>query len=615
MEQNSLNVPDATILFAGDSGDGMQLTGSQFTTTTALFGNDVSTFPNFPAEIRAPQGTLAGVSGFQIRFSSEQIFTAGDQCDMLVVMNAAALKANLKQLKTGGTIIANTEGFDAKNLRLAKYPEGAQPLEDGSLDAYRLFTIDVTRLTKNTLEGSGLGTKEIDRTKNMFVLGFIYWIYNRSLDTTIRFIEQKFARRPEIIDANIKALKAGFNYGDTTETMLPRVQVEKARISPGTYRNINGNPATAIGLVAAARKSGLKLFFGSYPITPASDILHELSRYKAFNIGTFQAEDEIAAICSAIGASFGGSLAVTASSGPGIALKTEAVGLALMLELPLVIINVQRGGPSTGLPTKTEQADLLQAVYGRNGEAPVPVIAAISPSDCFNTVFEACRIAVEHSTPVFFLSDGYIANGAEPWRFPKAADLPEIRPNFAGKQAEGEKFLPYKRDEKLSRKWAIPGTPGLEHRIGGLEKEHETGNISYDPDNHEFMVKLRAVKVARIADYIQPQTIDNGPEKGKLLVLGWGSTYGSIKTAVRTALAEGYSVAHAQVRYLNPFPKNLGEILHNYDHVLIPEMNNGQLVKMIRDQYLIPAEGFNKIKGVPFTAGELYQKITSLAKP
>lgn len=613
MEKDSLVVPDATILFAGDSGDGMQLTGSQFTTTTALFGNDVSTFPNFPAEIRAPQGTLAGVSGFQIRFSSEQIYTSGDHCDMLVVMNAAALKANLKQLKAGGTIIANTEGFDAKNLRLAKYPDGVNPLEDGSLEGYRLLTIDVTRLTKATLEGSGLGTKEIDRTKNMFVLGFIYWIYNRPLDNTIKFIEQKFAKRPEIVEANLKALKAGYHYGDTTETMIPRVQVEKAKIEPGIYRNINGNPATAIGLVAAAKKSGLKLFLGSYPITPASDILHELSKYKNFGVGTFQAEDEIAAICSAIGASFGGALAVTTSSGPGIALKTEAIGLALMLELPLVIINVQRGGPSTGLPTKTEQSDLLQAVYGRNGEAPVPVISANTPSDCFYAVYEACKIAVEHSTPVFFLSDGYIANGAEPWRFPKEADLKPIAPVFAEKPAEGEKFLPYKRDEKLARKWAIPGTAGIEHRIGGIEKEHETGNISYDPENHEFMVKLRAEKVARIADYIPLQEIDNGPAKGKLLVLGWGSTYGSIKTAVKSALAQGYSVAHAQVRYLNPFPKNLGELLHNYDYVLVPEMNNGQLVRMIRDQYQVPAEGFNKIKGVPFTADELFTKIKSLA--
>lgn len=614
MDNNQLLAVEATILFAGDSGDGIQLTGSQFTNTTALFGNDVSTFPNFPAEIRAPQGTLAGVSGFQLKFGSQEIHTPGDQSDYLVVMNAAALKANLSQLKAGGTIIANTEGFDPKNLRLSKYPEGANPLEDGSLDGYKLFIIDVTKLTKATLEGSGLGTKEIDRTKNMFVLGFIYWIFNRPLDATIKFIEQQFKKRPEIVAANIKTLKAGFHYGDTTETMMQRVQIKPAQIAPGVYRNINGNPATAIGLVAAAEKAGLKLYLGSYPITPASDILHELSKYKHFGVQTFQAEDEIAAICSAIGASFGGSLAVTTSSGPGIALKTEAIGLAIMLELPLVIINVQRGGPSTGLPTKTEQADLLQAVYGRNGEAPLPVIAAQTPSDCFAAVYEACRIAVEHSTPVFFLSDGYLANGAEPWRFPAAADLPPITPNFAKQLPEGEKFLPYKRDEKLARKWAIPGIKGLEHRIGGLEKEHETGNISYDPDNHEFMVKLRAEKIQKIADTIPLQTLDNGPSKGTLLVVGWGSTYGAIKTAVKLALAEGYSVAHAHIRYVFPFPKNLGEILKNYDRILVPEMNNGQLVRMLRDQFLAPAEGLNKIKGMPFSSEELFFKIKSMSQ-
>ena len=614
MDNNQLLAVEATILFAGDSGDGIQLTGSQFTNTTALFGNDVSTFPNFPAEIRAPQGTLAGVSGFQLKFGSQEIHTPGDQSDYLVVMNAAALKANLSQLKAGGTIIANTEGFDPKNLRLSKYPEGANPLEDGSLDGYKLFIIDVTKLTKATLDGSGLGTKEIDRTKNMFVLGFIYWIFNRPLDATIKFIEQQFKKRPEIVAANIKTLKAGFHYGDTTETMMQRVQIKPAQIAPGVYRNINGNPATAIGLVAAAEKAGLKLYLGSYPITPASDILHELSKYKHFGVQTFQAEDEIAAICSAIGASFGGSLAVTTSSGPGIALKTEAIGLAIMLELPLVIINVQRGGPSTGLPTKTEQADLLQAVYGRNGEAPLPVIAAQTPSDCFAAVYEACRIAVEHSTPVFFLSDGYLANGAEPWRFPAAADLPPITPNFAKQLPDGEKFLPYKRDEKLARKWAIPGIKGLEHRIGGLEKEHETGNISYDPDNHEFMVKLRADKIQKIADTIPLQTLDNGPSKGTLLVVGWGSTYGAIKTAVKLALAEGYSVAHAHIRYVFPFPKNLGEILKNYDRILVPEMNNGQLVRMLRDQFLAPAEGLNKIKGMPFSSEELFFKIKSMSQ-
>jgi 2-oxoglutarate ferredoxin oxidoreductase subunit alpha len=611
MENNTIVATEATILFAGDSGDGIQLTGDQFTTTTALFGNDVSTFPNFPAEIRAPQGTLAGVSGFQLKFGSYEVFTPGDLCDMLVVMNAAALKANLKQLREGGMIIANTDGFDAKNLRLAKYPDGANPLEDGSLDAFKVYKLDVTKMVKSTLEGSGLGTKEIERTKNMFVLGFIFWVYNRQPDNTIRFIQQKFAKRPEIVEANIKTLKAGYHFGETSETFMQRVQVNPAKIDSGVYRNINGNPATAIGLIAAAKQSGLSLFLGSYPITPASDILHELSRHKNFGVRTFQAEDEIAAITSAIGASFGGSLAVTTSSGPGIALKTEAIGLAIMLELPLVIINVQRGGPSTGLPTKTEQADLLQAVYGRNGEAPLPVIAAQSPADCFNAVFEACRIAVEHSTPVFFLSDGYLANGAEPWRFPSAASLPEIKPNFATSPGGDEKFLPYKRDEKLARKWATPGVKGLEHRIGGLEKEHETGNISYDPANHEFMVKLRAEKVDKVADYIPLQTLDNGPEKGKVLVLGWGSTYGSIKTAVNKALQEGLSVAHAHVRYIVPFPKNLEAILRNYETVIVPEMNNGQLVKIIRDRFLIDAKGISKIKGIPFTADEIYSQIKS----
>jgi 2-oxoglutarate ferredoxin oxidoreductase subunit alpha len=613
MENTTLHATEATILFAGDSGDGIQLAGDQFTNTTALHGNDLSTFPNFPAEIRAPQGTLAGVSGFQIKFGSTEIYTPGDHCDMLVVMNAAALKANLKQLKAGGIIIANTEGFDPKNLRLAKYPDGVNPIEDGSLDAFRLYKIDVTKMTKATLDGSGLGTKEIDRTKNMFVLGFIYWIYNRSLETTIKFIEQKFGKRPEIVEANVKTLKAGYHYGETSETFMQRVEVKAAQIAPGNYRNINGNPATAYGLIAAAQKSGLPLFLGSYPITPASDILHELSRHKNFGVRTFQAEDEIAAITSAIGAAFGGSLAITTSSGPGIALKTEAIGLAIMLELPLVIINVQRGGPSTGLPTKTEQADLLQAIYGRNGEAPLPVIAAQSPGDCFYAVYEACRIAVEHSTPVFFLSDGYLANGAEPWQYPVSADLKPIKAVFAEALPEGEKFLPYKRDEKLARKWAVPGVKGLEHRIGGLEKEHETGNISYDPDNHEFMVKLRAEKVERIADYIPEQQIDQGPSKGKLLVIGWGSTYGAIKTAVKAALESGHSVAHAHIRYMNPFPKNLGELMKQYDAILVPEMNHGQLVRLLRDKYLVPAEGFNKIKGIPFTSTELLEKIKTLA--
>jgi 2-oxoglutarate ferredoxin oxidoreductase subunit alpha len=604
---------NVVILFAGDSGDGIQLTGSQFTTTAALYGNDISTFPNFPAEIRAPQGTIAGVSGFQLHFGSDEVFTAGDASDVLVVMNAAALKANLKQLKQGGIVIANTDGFDAKNLKLAKYPDGVNPLKDGSLDKYVVHEIDVTKITRLALADSGLGTKEMDRSKNMFVLGYIYWMYNRKVDNTVEFLKEQFKKRPELIDANVKALKAGFNYGDTIEAPMNRFEVKPAPVSKGTYRSIVGNQATALALIAAAQKSGLTLFYGTYPITPATDILHELSKHKNFGVKTFQAEDEIAAITSAIGASFGGSLAVTASSGPGIALKGEAIGLALMQELPLVIVNIQRGGPSTGLPTKTEQADLMQALHGRNGEAPVPIIAAYSPTDCFESTFEACRIALEFMTPVFFLSDGYLANGSEPWKFPAAADLPEIKVSFAENTLkEGEKYLPYKRNEKLSRPWAIPGTKGLEHRIGGIEKENETGNISYDPDNHELMVKTRQAKVDGIANYIPLQTIDAGNAKGKLLVLGWGSTYGSIKVAVKEAIAEGYDVSHAQVKYLNPFPKNLEEILKSFDQVLIPEINNGQLIKVIRDKYFVDAKGLNKIKGLPFTSAEIKEKIVEL---
>lgn len=604
---------DVVILFAGDSGDGIQLTGSQFTATNALFGNDISTFPNFPAEIRAPQGTLPGVSGFQLRFGSVEIFTPGDVSDVLVVMNAAALKANLKQLKIGGTIIVNLGGFDPKNLGLAKYPTGVNPLKDGSLGKYKVIEIDVTKLTRNALEGSGLGTKETDRSKNMFVLGFILWMYNRSLDNTLTYLKEQFKKRPELVEANTKVLNAGYNYGDTTETPMVRYEVQAAPMAKGSYRNIMGNQATALGLIAAAQKSGLTLFYGSYPITPASDILHELSKHKNFGVKTFQAEDEIAAIASAIGASFGGSLGVTTSSGPGIALKTEAIGLALMLELPLVIVNVQRGGPSTGLPTKTEQADLFQAIYGRNGEAPVPIVASSTPSDCFDMAYEACRIAIEHMTPVFLLSDGYIANGAEPWAYPQSADLKNITVQFAQNNLqEGEKFLPYKRNEKLARQWAIPGTKGLEHRIGGLEKENETGNISYDADNHEFMVKLRAERIEKIANFIPLQQIDNGKDKGKLLVIGWGSTYGAIKTAVKEAIDEGFDVTHVHVKYLHPFPKNFESIIKNFEKVLIPEMNNGQLVKIIRATYLVDAIGFNKIKGIPFTTGEIKSKIIEM---
>ena len=601
---------DVVIKFAGDSGDGMQLTGSQFTNNTALMGIDLATFPDFPAEIRAPQGTIPGVSGFQLRFSSQPIFTPGDECDVLVAMNAAALKTNLKSLKKGGKILANTDGFDIKNLRLANYAEGVNPLEDGSLGNYEVIKMDVTKMTREALKDIAMGTKEKDRAKNMFVLGFLYWMYNRDMEYTIKFLKEKFGKKPEILESNVRALQAGYNYGDTTETFTTRYKVERAKMQPGEYRSIMGNQALALGIVAASQKSGLRIFLGTYPITPASDILHELSKYKSFGIRTFQAEDEIAGISAAIGASYGGSLGVTSTSGPGMALKTEAMGLAVMLEIPLLICNVQRGGPSTGLPTKTEQSDLLQAYYGRNGECPMPVISASTPSDCFDAVYEAARISVEHMTPVIFLSDGYIANGSEPWKFPTTDELPPIKAEFKKELTEGEeKFQPYIRDEKLVRPWAIPGTPGFEHRIGGLEKQNVTGNVSYDPENHQLMVKIRQEKIDRIADHIPLQTIDTGDMEGKVLILGWGSTYGAIKSAVLELRAQGHSVSHAHLRYLRPFPKNLGEILRNFEHVLIPEINNGQLIKIIRDQFLVDAKGYNKIMGIPITKTELVLKV------
>lgn len=614
MEHKTEVLDTVIIKFAGDSGDGMQLTGTQFTNTAALFGNDLSTFPDFPAEIRAPQGTLAGVSGYQLHFGSVEIFTPGDFCDVLVVMNAAALKANIRFLRKGGTVIINTDGFDPKNLRLANIPEDKNPLEDNSLDNFKVIRMDVTKMTRTALAESGLGVKEIDRAKNMFVLGFLYWMYSRTMDHTFKFLDEKFGKKPDILKANVDVLKAGYNFGETSEEFGERYMINPAKMATGVYRNIMGNQAVALGLIAAAKKSGLQLFYGTYPITPASDILHELSKQKNFGVKTFQAEDEIAAISSAIGASFGGSLGVTASSGPGIALKAEAMGLALMLELPLVIINVQRGGPSTGLPTKTEQSDLMQALYGRNGEAPIPVIAAATPSDCFHMAYEACRLAVAFMTPVILLTDGYIANGAEPWQFPKSADLAEIPLAFAKTPNADEKFLPYKRDEKLARPWAIPGTKGLEHRIGGIEKQHETGNISYEAQNHEFMVRMRDAKVDKIADYIPEQKVEVGASKGKLLILGWGSTNGAIKSAVINARAEGYDVSHAHIRYIRPFPKNLGEFLYNYEKVIIPELNTGQLIKLIRDKFLIPAIGLNKIQGMPFTAEEIYNRIVEELK-
>ena len=614
MEKKETLLQDVVIKFAGDSGDGMQLTGQQFTNNTALLGIDLATFPDFPAEIRAPIGTLPGVSGFQLRFSSDRVFTPGDDCDVLVAMNAAALKVNLKAIKKGGKIIANVDGFDAKNLRLANYPDGVNPLEDGSLEGFELIKVDVTKLTREALKDfTDLGTKERDRAKNMFVLGLIYWMYNRNLDNTITFLHEKFGKKDTILQSNIKVLQAGFNYGDTTETFSSRYRVEKAKMIPGTYRSIMGNQALSMGLIAASEKSGLSIFLGTYPITPASDILHELSKHKAFGIKTFQAEDEIAGISAAIGASYGGSIGITTTSGPGMALKTEAMGLAVMLEIPLVIINIQRGGPSTGLPTKTEQSDLLQAYYGRNGECPMPIIASATPSDCFDAAYEAVRIAVQHMTPVILLSDGYIANGAEPWKFPVAADLAPIQVSFKTTLDEGEtKFMPYKRDEKLVRPWAVPGTAGFEHRIGGIEKQDVTGNVSYDPENHQHMVNTRQAKVDKIADYIPLQQLDSGPETGKVLVLGWGSTYGAIKTAVTELQAAGHAVSHAHIKYMRPFPKNLGSIIAGFDKVLVPELNNGQLIKIIRDQYLVDAKGYNKVMGIPITKTEIMDTVLNM---
>lgn len=598
---------EVTIKFAGDSGDGMQLTGSLFTDNTALTGTDLSTFPDFPAEIRAPQGTLPGVSGFQLQFGSRQVFTPGDSYDVLVAMNAAALKVNLNRLEPGGAIIANTDGFDKKNLRLANYDTDANPLEDDSLEGYEVIEIPITKLTRETLKDSPLGSKDKDRCKNMFVLGFLYWRYNRNPESTIAFLQRKFRKKPDIMEANVEVLKAGYHYGENTDTFAHSIKVAPAPMEKGVYRNIMGNQALVIGLITASRKSGLPLFYGSYPITPASDILHGLSRHKNFGVRTFQAEDEIAAIAAAVGAAYGGSLAVTGTSGPGLALKTEAMGLAVMLELPLVIIDVQRGGPSTGLPTKTEQSDLLMAYYGRNGECPMPVIASHSPADCFEVAIEAARLALQHMTPVLLLSDGYIANSAEPWRFPKAADIAPIKVDFEPprKGDETEPFLPYKRDERLVRGWAVPGTAGLAHRVGGLEKEANTGNVSYDPANHEYMIKIREAKVEKIAEYIPEQELVCGKEEGDMLLLGWGSTYGVMRSVTRELLAEGYEVGHAHLRYIRPFPRNLDALMKRYKKILIPEINNGQLSRIIRDRFLIDVHQYNKIQGVPITKSEL----------
>lgn len=599
-------LPSATVRLAGDSGDGMQLTGSQLTNTSALAGNDVATFPDYPAEIRAPRGTRAGVSGFQVQFASREIFTPGDRLNALVAMNPAALVTNVADLEPGGVLIVNQDAFTPKDLKLANLDRN--PLEDGSLSKYRVIKVPMSMLTRKAVEDIGLGQKLAERCKNFFAMGLIYWLYGRDLDVTLRFNQDKFGDKPQIAQANERALRAGWYYGETTEAFDISYRVGPAKLQPGLYRNMMGNQAIAWGLMAAARLSGKELFYGSYPITPASDILHELSRHKSFGVRTLQAEDEIAAICAVIGAAFGGSMAATASSGPGIALKTEAMGLGLMLELPMLIINVQRGGPSTGLPTKTEQADLLQMMFGRNGESPLPVVACRSPADCFDVVLEAWRIAVRYMVPVIILSDGYIANGAEPWRIPRFEDLPSIPVVHPGPSLDEDPFLPYLRDERLSRPWALPGTPGLQHRIGGLEKQQVTGNVSYDADNHEFMVKLRAQKVENIAMDIPLQEV-HGPQAGKLLVLSWGGTYGACTTAVERCQTEGLSVAHAHLRYLNPFPANLGEVLENFDRVLIPEWNMGQLRLLVRAKYLIDAQGLNKVKGKPFNVEEIVTAI------
>jgi 2-oxoglutarate/2-oxoacid ferredoxin oxidoreductase subunit alpha len=605
-------VDQAVIRFAGDSGDGMQITGTQFTNTVALYGNDIATFPDYPAEIRAPAGTLPGVSGYQLHFASSEVYTAGDAVDVLIAMNPAALKMNIADLKANGILIVNSDAFTETDLRKAQMT--ANPLEDHSLDKFRVFPVELERLTKTALEHVGLDAKSISRCKNFFALGMCYWLYNRSMDSTIRWIEDKFSRQPLLVEANKLALQAGYSYCEATEAFQVSYEIPPAHLAPGLYRNLSGNQALALGFVTASQKSGLKLFQGSYPITPASDILHELSQYKDFGVLTFQAEDEIAAITSAIGAAYAGALAITTTSGPGMALKTEALGLAAAVELPLVICDIQRGGPSTGLPTKTEQADLLQALFGRNSEAPVPVVAAATPSDCFWTALEAARIAIKYMVPVILLSDGYLANGAEPWRIPELDEIPDIHVKFETNPVD---FKPYRRNpDTLARPWAIPGTPGLEHRVGGLEKQDVSGNINYEPLNHEKMVRLRAAKVEAVAQDVPP-VVPAGDEEGDLLIVAWGSTHGAITAALkaqREKHAGRYRIGHAHLRHLNPLPSNLGEVLKHYRKVLVPELNMGQLLWLLRAKYLVNATGLNKIQGRPFKQSELEQKIESLLR-
>ncbi|WP_231591274.1 2-oxoacid:acceptor oxidoreductase subunit alpha [Saccharothrix sp. ST-888] len=595
------------IRFAGDSGDGMQLTGDRFTSETASFGNDLSTLPNFPAEIRAPAGTLPGVSSFQLHFADHDILTPGDAPNVLVAMNPAALKANLPDLPRGAEIIVNTDEFTKRALAKVGYP--ADPLADGSLSAYHLHKVPLTTLTLEALKESGLARKDAERAKNMFALGLLSWMYHRPTHGTERFLRQKFAKKPDIAEANIRAFRAGWNFGETTESFAVSYEIPPAKLPAGTYRNISGNLALSYGLIAAAKRSGLPLFLGSYPITPASDILHELSRHKNFGVRTFQAEDEIAGIGAALGAAFGGALGVTTTSGPGVALKSETVGLAVSLELPLLVVDIQRGGPSTGLPTKTEQADLLQAMFGRNGEAPVPIVAPATPADCFDAALEAARIAVAYRTPVMLLSDGYLANGSEPWRIPEVDELPDLRVEFASGpnhtlEDGSEVFWPYKRDpQTLARPWAVPGTPGLEHRIGGIEKQDGSGNISYDPANHDFMVRTRQAKIDGIT--VPELEVDDPSGAARVLVLGWGSTYGPITAAVRRVRADGGRVAQAHLRHLNPFPANLGAVLKAYDRVVVPEMNLGQLALLLRARYLVDAQSYNQVRGLPFKAAQL----------
>ncbi|HEY4235001.1 MAG TPA: 2-oxoacid:acceptor oxidoreductase subunit alpha [Lacipirellulaceae bacterium] len=612
IEKSTLKIDEATVRFCGDSGDGMQLAGTQFTNTSALVGNDIATLPDFPAEIRAPRGTKAGVSGFQVHFSSRDIYTPGDTVDALVAMNPAALVTNIVDLRQGGILIVNSDEFDAKGLEQAGY--NTNPLEDGTLKSYRLHSMDMTKLTRLAVEGLGLGQKDADRCRNFFAMGLVFWLYDRPLDPTLRYIDDKFGKKPEVAQANTAALKAGYHYGETVEAISTQYHVAKAKLPPGTYYSIMGNQAMAWGMLAAARQSGKRLFLGAYPITPASSILEELAGRKNFDVVTFQAEDEIAAMTATIGAAFAGAMAITASSGPGIALKGEGIGLAVMTELPMIVINVQRGGPSTGLPTKTEQSDLFQAIVGRNGECPMPVIAASGPADCFDVAQEAWRIAVRYMTPVMLLTDGYIANGSEPWRIPDIASLPKIDVRHPGPPANGEAFMPYARDERLARPWAVPGTPGLEHRIGGLEKQDITGNVNYEPANHQHMTDTRAWKVANIANDLPPQKID-GPASGDVLVLSWGGTYGACATAVHTRQALGRSVSHCHLRYLNPLPKDLGDILKRFKKVLIPELNLGQLRTFIRSIYLVDAIGLNKVQGKPFSVAEVEAKIEEILSP